>query len=109
MPKSVSKGVCTQTVISPHGRCIVVGGRTHKKYMDEGLMTREGTIKKVTAAARAASPKKTPKKVKSAKKVKSTKKAKSPKAKTPRVKKEKSPKMPSPRSSPKKAKKTAKK
>lgn len=68
--------VCKQTVMGPKGRCIVVGGRTHKRYIDLGLMTEAQTIKEV--AREAVMAQKSPVKVASPKRKVAVKKTKSP-------------------------------
>jgi hypothetical protein len=68
--------------MGPHKRCIVVGGRTHQKYIDQGLMTQSGTIKEVVREAVIAQ--KSPVKQASPKRKLSPKKrGRKPKAKSP--------------------------
>lgn len=46
-PVKTTQEVCRQTVISPKNRCIVVGGRTYKKYEKAGLISNGKVITSV--------------------------------------------------------------
>lgn len=122
MAKGNVRGVCKETIVSPEtGRCIVVGGRTYKRLIDEKKITARSAAKEVVENVMMASPKKTVKKSpkaspKKASPAKKAKKASPKKASPKKAKKAKSPKkspmreiLRSPKkASPKKAKKAKK-
>ena len=108
MAKGNVRGVCKETIVSPEtGRCILVGGRTYKRLIDEKKITARSAAKEVVENVMMASPKKSVKKSPKASPKKASpkkaKKAKSPK-KSPMREILRSPK----KASPKKAKKAKK-
>ena len=107
MAKGNVRGVCKETIVSPEtGRCILVGGRTYKRLIDEKKITARSAAKEVVENVMMASPKKSVKKSPKAKKASPAKKAKkaSPKKASPKkAKKASSKKSPMRERSPKKA------
>jgi single-stranded DNA-binding protein len=112
MAKGNVRGVCKETIVSPEtGRCILVGGRTYKRLIDEKKITARSAAKEVVENVMMASPKKSVKKSPKAKKAspkkaspaKKAKKASPKKASPKKAKKASSKKSPMRERSPKKA------
>ncbi len=79
MAKGNVRGVCKETIVSPEtGRCIVVGGRTYKRLLNEKKITARSAAKEVVENVMMASPKKSVKKSPKAKKASPKKAKKSP-------------------------------